>query len=87
MRNMNNLRRLFNPTPKEEEEFRQKLNKIIQRQKDDKHCSFCIHAIEHPHIEMGYESGTDIYCDILEEWRLTYPTGQECPYWEMKGEE
>lgn len=80
---MNSLRRMICPTPEEEEEDRQKINKIIQRMKNDKHCSFCVHAEEHPHYEMGYEAGSYTYCTVLNELRLSYPTGEQCVFWQL----
>ena len=81
---MNKLKRLFNPSYEEKKEDEQKLNKIIQRLKDDKHCRFCIHSIEKPHYEMQYEAGTDVYCKVWHELRLSYPTGQQCVWWEER---
>ena len=77
---MNKLRLMFEET----EDDKQSLNKIIQKLKDDKHCRFCVYAEERPHYEMGYDAGTDIYCTILNELRLSYPTGQQCLFWQMK---
>ena len=80
---MNRLRQLFQIT---QEEVEQSFNRIEQKLKDDKHCMFCVHAVEQPHYEMGYNCGSDVYCTKLHELRLTYPTGDQCLFWELKGD-
>lgn len=77
---MNKLRQMF----EDDEDSWQRLNRIIQKLKDDKHCSFCINATKYPHYEMGYDAGSDIYCNMLHEWRLDYPTGDQCLFWKEK---
>ena len=71
---------MIEPTP----EDREQLIKTIRELKEDKHCSYCVHATNEPHYEHGKYAGTDVYCNILNELRCGYPTGEQCLHWEEK---
>jgi len=77
---MNKLRAMFYDTP----EFEQKIKKIRQQLIDDKHCSYCVNSTQEPYSEMGHDAGTVTYCNILNELRVGYPTGQQCLFWQMR---
>ena len=51
---------------------------------ENKHCSYCIHSHQVPHIEMGRDAGTDTYCDFYDELKLGYCTEDQCLFWKLK---
>ena len=81
---MSKFKRIFKPMPEDQEEDRQRLDNIVQKLKDDKHCRFCVYAEERPRYEMGYDAGADVYCTKINELRLGYATGQQCLFWNLK---
>ena len=83
---MSRFKRWFNPTPEEEKLNLEQLNNMIQKLKDDKHCSFCVHSTEESHYEMGKYAGTDVYCNVFHKLLLSYPTGDQCLFWQLKEE-
>ena len=83
----NRLRDILNPDSEYNKQLKEQLHKIQLKMIEDKHCSYCINSHEVPHIEMGKNAGTDTYCDVFNELRLSYPTGQECLFWRLKNDE
>ena len=81
---MNKLRSMFCPTLEEQEEDKRRIESIVQSLKDDKHCSYCVNSVRKPYFEMGHDAGTVTYCNVLNELRLGYPTGDQCLFWKLK---
>ena len=80
----NKLRDMFDLNSEYNVKMREHLKEIKLEMIADKHCSYCVNSRRVPHIEMGKDGGTDIYCDVFNEMRLTYPTGQECLFWKLR---
>lgn len=61
------------------------INRIKTELVESKHCCTCVNSIKVPHYEMGYDAGTDPYCNILNELRYGC-NGQQCLWYEVKEE-
>ena len=83
----NKLWDIFNPDSEYNKQLQERMSNFKKQMIADKHCSYCANSHEVPHIEMGRDAGTDTYCDVFNELRLTYPTGQECLFWRLKDNE
>lgn len=81
----NKLRKIFAPDEEDILEEQNFIRKVKKELVENKHCSTCINAIEVPHIEMGYDAGTDSYCNILHELRYAC-NGQQCLWYKTKDE-
>lgn len=81
----NILRKIFDPDEEDILEEQNFIRKVKQELVENKHCCTCINAIEVPHIEMGYDAGTDPYCNILNELKYGC-NGQQCLWYKVKEE-
>lgn len=79
------LRKIFDPDEEDILEEQNFINRIKRELVENKHCCTCINAIEVPHIEMGYDAGTDPYCNVLKELRYCC-NGQQCLWYKVKEE-
>ena len=80
----NRLRDVLGLNPEYNKKMQEQLRQIKIDLIADKNCSYCANSHEIPHIEMGRDAGTDTYCDVFDELRLSYPTGQECLFWKLR---
>ena len=80
----NRLRDVLGLNPEYNKKMQEQLRQIKIDLIADKHCSYCANSHEVPHIEIGRDAGTDTYCDVFDELRLSYPTGQECLFWKLR---
>ena len=81
----NMLRKIFAPDEEDIKEQQDFIRRIRRELVENKHCCTCINATEVPHIEMGYDAGTDPYCNILHELRYAC-NGQQCLWYKTKDE-
>lgn len=75
--------KVFNPDEKDIIEEQNFINRIKTELVESKHCCTCVNSIEVPHYEMGYDAGTDSYCNILHELKFGC-NGQQCLWYEVK---
>ena len=81
----NMLKKIFDPDEEDILEEQNFINKIKRELIEEKHCCTCINAVEVPHYEMGYDAGTDPYCNILNELKYGC-NGQQCLWYKVKEE-
>lgn len=81
----NKLRKIFCPDEEDIREEQEFIKRIKTELVESKHCCTCANSVEVPHIEMGYDAGTDPYCNILNELRYGC-NGQQCLWYEVKEE-
>ena len=82
----NLLRDMLDPDSEYNKQLTEQLNKIKMQMIEDKCCTECANAELVPHIEMGYDAGTDPYCKIWNELKLGYGEGQQCLFWKQREE-
>lgn len=81
----NRLKKIFDPDEEDIIEEQNFINRIKTELVEYKHCCTCVNSIEITHYEMGYEAGTDPYCNILKELRCGC-NGQQCLWYKLKEE-
>ena len=81
----NKLRKIFAPDEEDILEEQNFIKRVKTELVENKHCCTCANSIEVPHIEMGYDAGTDPYCNILKELRYCC-NGQQCLWYKVKEE-
>lgn len=59
-----NLRRIFNPTPEEQEEDWVRYIEICKQNIKDKRCCTCAHCYDVPGYHPGFVTGGEIDCDL-----------------------
>lgn len=77
----NKLRRIFAPTPEEQEEDRKSIEAIFEEQAKRKGCitcSHCHHVISYP----GFVTGEEYECDEGHDCDTVLGTVQNCSSWE-----
>lgn len=77
----NELRRIFAPTPEEQEEDLKSFEAIFEEQTKRKGCttcSHCHHVISYP----GFVTGEECECDAGHECDTVLGTVRNCPSWE-----
>ena len=80
----NRLRDMFDP--EHERRMELQLKEIKQHLIDKHHCRFCVHSVERPHYEMGYDAGTDVYCMLDGRNKLICGVLEDpCLFWEYDG--
>ena len=76
----NKLWEIFNPDSDLNKQFKIRTEKMKQDMYDDKHCMYCVHNEQIPHIEMGKNGGSDDYCNIFQKYTC-YNDGFSCLFW------
>lgn len=79
----NKLRRIFSPTPEDQEEIFQNLLKWHNNRKKERGCStckHCIHVINYP----GFVTAEECECDAGLECDTVLHSVKKCPKWQEK---
>lgn len=89
----NRLREIFNPTPEQQKEQEERLQKLVQESIDNQSCFYCKHARLEDLYDMGRYAGKTSYCTIdgRDEWVDDYEHSrhdkQLCMFWEYSDPE
>ena len=80
---MNKLRRIFAPTPEEQEEDRKNYERIFENQAKDKSCITCLHC-HHVINFPGFVTGEECECTVGLECDTVLHKVTDCPSWEKR---
>lgn len=79
---------VFNPTPEQMEQRREREKQIHNALIADRACDLCQKAVFEPRYEHGMPSGSYCFCSVTGKLReYPYATGKKCELWELRAEE